>query len=74
VSEETQAEYYRRAFELAACQPTVVAVYIFHLFDEADLNRWQSGPYYADTKPKTSLPPIRDAANEAREGKLDDCS
>jgi hypothetical protein len=74
VSEETQAEYYRQAFELAACQPTVVAVYIFHLFDEADLNRWQSGPYYADTKPKTSLPPIRDAANEAREGKLDDCS
>ena len=44
VSEETQAEYYRQAFELAACQPTVVAVYIFHLFDEADLNRWQSGP------------------------------
>jgi hypothetical protein len=74
VSEETQAEYYRQAFELAVCQPTVVAVYIFHLFDEADLNRWQSGPYYADTKPKTSLPAIRDAAKEAREGKLDDCS
>jgi hypothetical protein len=74
VSEETQAEYYRQAFELAACQPTVVAVYIFHLFDEADLNRWQSGPYYADAKPKSSLPAIRDAALEAREGKLDDCS
>ncbi len=74
VSEEMQAEYYRQAFELAACQPTVVAVYIFHLFDEADLNRWQSGPYYADTKPKTSLPGIRDAATAAREGKLDDCS
>ena len=74
VSEETQAEYYRQAFELAACQPTVIAVYIFHLFDEADLNRWQSGPYYADTKPKTSLPAIRDAAIAAREGKLGDCS
>lgn len=74
VSEETQAEYYRQAFELAACQPTVIAVYIFHLFDEADLNRWQSGPYYADTKPKTSLPAIRDAATAARKGKLGDCS
>ena len=74
VSEETQAEYYRQAFELAACQPTVIAVYIFHLFDEADLNRWQSGPYYADTKPKTSLPAIRDAALKARKGELADCS
>jgi hypothetical protein len=74
VSEETQAEYYRQAFELAACQPTVIAVYIFHLFDEPDLNRWQSGPYYADTKPKTSLPAIREAAIAAREGKLGDCS
>ena len=74
VSEATQAEYYRQAFQLAVCQPTVVAVYIFHLFDEADLSRWQSGPYYADAKPKTSLPAIRDAAWAAREGRLDDCS
>jgi hypothetical protein len=74
VSEETQAEYYREAFELAACQPTVIAVFIFHLFDEADLNRWQSGPYYADTTPKSSLPAIRDAALKARKGKLADCS
>jgi hypothetical protein len=74
VSEETQAEYYRQAFELAACQETVIAVYIFHLFDEADLNRWQSGPYYADMRPKTSLPAIRDAAIAARQGELGDCS
>ena len=74
VSEETQAEYYRQALELAACQPTVIAVYFFHLFDEADLNRWQSGPYYADTKPKSSLPAIRDVALKARKGELADCS
>jgi hypothetical protein len=73
VSEETQAEFYRQAFELAACQETVIAVYIFHLFDEADLNRWQSGPYYADIKPKTSRDAIRDAAIAAREGRLGDC-
>jgi hypothetical protein len=75
VPEETQAEYYREALELAACQPTVAAVFFFHLFDEADLNRWQSGPYYADTiTPKSSLEAIREASLQAREGELADCS
>jgi hypothetical protein len=74
VPEKTQAEYYKQAFELAACQPNVIAVYIFHLFDEADLNRWQSGPYYTDTKPKSSLDAIASAAKKARKGKLADCS
>ncbi len=73
VPEQTQAEYYKQTFELAACQPNVIAVYIFHLFDEADLNRWQSGPYYADTKPKSSLDAISSAAKKARDGKLADC-
>ena len=74
VPEKTQAEYYKQAFATAACQPNVIAVYIFHLFDEADLNRWQSGPYYTDTKPKSSLDAIASAAKKAREGKLADCS
>jgi hypothetical protein len=74
VSEETQAEYYREALDLAACQPTVVAVFFFHLFDEADLNRWQSGPYYADSTPKSNLRAIRDAALKARKSDLADCS
>ena len=73
VDEATQAEYYRQALELAVCQPTVVGVVIFHLIDEADLNRWQSGPYYADGKPKSSLPAIRDAAEKARHGDLASC-
>jgi hypothetical protein len=74
VSEDTQATYYRQALELAACQPTVIGVFFFHLFDEADLNRWQSGLYYADTKPKSSLAAIGEAAVKAREGKLTTCS
>ena len=73
VPEQTQAEYYKQAFELAACQPTVIAVYIFHLFDEADLNRWQSGPYYTNTKPKSSLDAIASASKKARDGKLAGC-
>jgi hypothetical protein len=74
VPEATQADYYKQALELAACQPNVTAVYIFHLFDEADLNRWQSGPFYTDTNPKTSVDGISDAAKKARKGKLADCS
>jgi hypothetical protein len=74
VPEQTQAEYYEQAFDLAACQPNVIAVYIFHLFDEADLNRWQSGPYYTNQKPKTSLEAIASAAKKARDGKLGGCS
>src|SRR5262245_11316245 len=74
VPEQTQAEYYKQSLELAACQPNVIAVYFFQLFDEADLNRWQSGPYYMDTKPKSSLDAIASAAKKARDGKLGDCS
>ena len=74
VDEATQARYYRQALELAACQPTVIALFFFHLIDEPDLDRWQSGPYYVDTKPKSSLPAIREAAEKARKGKLATCS
>ncbi len=71
VDEQTQAEYYRDAFALASCQETVTGFLIFHLLDEPDLNRWQSGVYYADGTPKSSLGPVRQAAEDAREGKLD---
>lgn len=74
VDEETQGRYYREALELAACQPTVTALLFFHLIDEPDLNRWQSGPYYVDLKPKSSLPAIKSAAEKARKGKLATCS
>ncbi|MEK6276056.1 MAG: hypothetical protein AABM30_12090 [Actinomycetota bacterium] len=74
VDEPTQGRYYREALELTACQPTVIALLFFHLIDEPDLNRWQSGPYYVDLRPKSSLPAIRDAAIEARKGELASCS
>jgi len=74
VDEATQGRYYRQALELAACQPTVIAVVFFHLIDEPDLERWQSGPYYVDLRPKSSLAAIRDAALKARRGDLVTCS
>jgi hypothetical protein len=74
VDPQTQARYYREALELAACQPTVRALFVFHTFDEADLAGWQSGLFYADLQPKPSLPAFRKAAVEARNARLTHCS
>jgi hypothetical protein len=60
VPEETQAEYYRQAYELACDQDTVVGFYIFHIWDEPDLLGWQSGVYYADHTPKSSRDDLAD--------------
>jgi hypothetical protein len=73
VDEATQGRYYRQALALAYCQPTVKAFLIFHVSDEPDLDRWQSGLYYADDTPKASLPIVRDAVEAARRGTLTKC-
>jgi hypothetical protein len=73
VNAATQARYYRQALELAACQPTVKGLFIFHTFDEPDLAGWQSGLYYADYKPKASLGAFRTAAADARAARLTRC-
>jgi hypothetical protein len=70
VDEATQASYYTIALRYAACQRNVVGLLFFHVSDEADLGRWQSGVYYADDTPKSSLAPVRAAAEAARAGKL----
>ena len=41
---------------------------------ETDLDRWQSGLYYADGTPKTSLAPTRAAVQEARRGVIAHCT
>ena len=74
VDPQTQARYYREALALAACQPTVKGLFVFHTFDEPDLAGWQSGLYYADQQPKASLPAFRKAAAEARAASLTRCS
>ena len=71
VDEETQGRYYREALELASCQETVIGVLLFHLYDEPDLDRWQSGVYYVDSTPKSSLPAVQEAAIAARNGELE---
>jgi hypothetical protein len=61
VDETTQADYYRRAIELAACQQGVAGLLLFHSHDEPSLVGFQSGVYYVDGTPKTSLVPVRAA-------------
>ena len=74
VDEQTQALYYREAVQLAFCQPNVRGLFLFHTVDETDLNRWQSGVYYADGTPKASLAGTKLALEEARRGIVAHCS
>jgi hypothetical protein len=71
VSETVQASYYREALQMAACQPTVRGFLIFHVTDETDFNRWQSGVYYADGTPKSSRPWVKQVMSEIRSGAVD---
>jgi hypothetical protein len=68
VSEGVQAAYYDEALKMAACQPTVRGFLIFHVTDETDHNRWQSGVYYADGTPKSSRPLVKRSIGEVRSG------
>jgi len=73
VDEATQAAYYRQAIQLAFCDPNVKGFFLFHAMDEKALAGWQSGLYYADDTPKSSLAPVRLAMEEARRGVVAQC-
>jgi hypothetical protein len=66
VDEATQARYYTQAINLASCQPDVEALFIFHAFDEQQLAGLQTGVYYSDGEPKSSLPAVRQAIEHPR--------
>jgi hypothetical protein len=70
VSEATQGAYYKQAIQLAYCQPTVAGLLFFHVSDEPDLDRWQSGLFYADDTPKSDLALVKSAAQAAQAGTL----
>jgi hypothetical protein len=73
VSETVQGGYYRRALELAHCQPTVRGFLLFLVSDEAGLAQWQSGIFYADDTPKASFPIVRSAVARVRAGRVARC-
>ena len=73
VDEATQGAYYTEALKLAYCQPNVVGILEFKVVDESGLAGWQSGVYYPDETPKSSLTRVRDSAAAARAGTLTQC-
>jgi hypothetical protein len=73
VTEATQATYYQRGLRIAFCQPNVAGVLLFHSQDEHARLSWQSGVYYADGTPKSSLRAVRDALERSRSGSIARC-
>jgi hypothetical protein len=73
VPEQEQAAFYQQAMGMAFCQKTVLGMLLFHVQDEKDLAAWQSGVYYADGTPKTSLYPVRAGASGVHRGVAAKC-
>jgi hypothetical protein len=68
VDEATQAQMYAQAMQLTFCQPTVMGLFLFHVQDEPARAAWQSGEYYVDGTPKSSLPAVAAAAGTVHRG------
>ena len=73
VSEATQALYYRQAIGMAFCQRNVQGILLLHALDERARPGWQSGLFWADRTPKTSLRRVAAAAAESRRGIVAAC-
>lgn len=71
IDEPTQAAAYAEAIMLAACQPNVRMLLFFHVSDEPQLERLQTGVFYADDTPKSSLVQVAEAAARARAGDVE---
>jgi hypothetical protein len=71
IDEGTQADRYRDAIARVACQSTARMLLFFHVSDEPQLERLQTGVYYADDVPKSSRDSVAEAAREAERGKSD---
>jgi hypothetical protein len=59
VSETTQADYYGDTINAVACDPTVRMLSFFHLIDETDLDRWQSGLERVDGSKRPSYDRVK---------------
>ena len=71
IDEAAQGTAYAAAIRMAACQPTVRMLLFFHVSDEPQLERLQTGVYYADDTPKASLVRVARVARAAERGRID---
>jgi hypothetical protein len=59
IDEQTQAQYYTNAISLMACDSSVRALNFFHLMDEPNLDRWQSGLERVDLTHRPSYDAVK---------------
>jgi hypothetical protein len=59
--EASQAEIYAQAIPFIACDPAVRSLLFFHLIDDPNLDRWQSGLIRADGTRRPSFDSVRAA-------------
>ncbi len=64
VDEATQGGRYAHAIAIARCSPGVAMLFLFHVSDEPQLERLQTGVRYADDRPKRSLRAVREAIEQ----------
>jgi hypothetical protein len=64
--EASQAEIYSQAIPFIACDPSVRSLLFFHLIDDPNLDRWQSGLIRADGTKRPSYESVK--ATVARTG------
>jgi hypothetical protein len=67
-SEKAQAANYAKLIALAACDSSISAVYLLHLRDDADLERFQSGVRRADGSARPAYAAVRSAVAKAKRG------
>lgn len=67
-SEKAQAANYAKLIALAACDSSISAVYLLHLRDDANLERFQSGVRRADGSARPAYTAVRAAVAKARRG------
>src|SRR5207244_3820835 len=65
ISEATQARYYASLVRIAACDPNIARLNIYHLIDETDLDRFQSGLLRADGSKRPSFDAVQQAVATA---------
>jgi len=67
-SEPAQAANYAKLIEIAACDPSISALYLLHLKDDPDLERFQSGLLRADGSVRPARAAVRRAIARTRRG------
>jgi hypothetical protein len=66
IDELTQAQYYADIVRFVSCDPNVRSLSFFHLVDEADLDRWQSGLLRLDQSKRPSYTSVKSTIAQTR--------